>query len=173
MPDVCQRVDDAVLVAGLARALVDTAAQEWARGAPAADVPAMVVRAAGWRAARWGLGGDLVDPREGTPRPAPHVLSTLLEHVAPALSANGDVAVVAVGLDRVLGHGNGATRQRGVYRHKDTLRSVVLDAIENTQNRQNKYRAERVGRKHQARTAKRARPTPTSALSNAAQLRPK
>jgi carboxylate-amine ligase len=107
VPDVCQRVKDAVLVAGLARALVDTAATGWRHAAPAPDVPAMVVRGAGWHAARWGLGDHLVDPRDGVPRAAGQVLEALLHHVEPALRANGDADLVAAGVDRVLARGNG------------------------------------------------------------------
>jgi carboxylate-amine ligase len=133
VPDVCQRVEDAVLVAGLARALVDTAATGWRQAEPAPDVPAMVVRGAGWHAARWGLGDHLVDPRDGVPRAAGQVFEALLRHVEPALRASGDADLVAAGVDRVLARGNGATRQRAVYQRLSSVHAVVLDAVETTQ----------------------------------------
>ena len=55
--DVCLRVEDAVLLAGLVRALVESAAREWRRHVPAADVPTDVVRLASWQASRHGLSG--------------------------------------------------------------------------------------------------------------------
>lgn len=133
VPDVCQYVDDALLVAGLVRAMVDTAAWEWRDGTSPPDVPAIVLRAAGWRAARWGMDSDLIDPDVGSPQPAAQVLEGLLHHVEPALRANGDAAVVCAGMNRVLSRGNGANRQRLVHQHHASLHEVVLDAIESTQ----------------------------------------
>jgi glutamate---cysteine ligase / carboxylate-amine ligase len=61
--DVCMGVDEAVMVAGLARACHDAAA----RG----DGPRPeLLRAAKWRAARHGLDADLVDAPAGRARPA-------------------------------------------------------------------------------------------------------
>lgn len=133
VPDVCQRVEDAVLVAGLARALVDTAATAWRLGEPAPDVPAMVVRGAGWHAARWGLSDHIVDPRDGVPQASGQVLEVLLHHLESALRGNGDADLVAAGLDRVLARGNGASRQRAIYRRHRSLHAIVQDAVEITQ----------------------------------------
>jgi carboxylate-amine ligase len=110
--DVCLDVQDTVVVAALARALVETAAREWADGVAAPDVPAPLLRLASWRAGRYGLTGELVHPPTGGTRPAPDVIESLLDHVRDALDDAGDLDHVSRGLARVLEEGTGARRQR-------------------------------------------------------------
>ena len=80
--DVCLDLPDAILIAGLVRALVETAAAEWRDGVPAPDVSTGLLRLASWRAGRSGLGGELLDPLTALPRPAYAVVEQLLEHAA-------------------------------------------------------------------------------------------
>ncbi len=127
--DVALRVEDAVLLAGLVRGLVDTAAEEWRAGEPAPDVRTEVVRVAGWRAARSGLSGDLVDPRTGRPAPAGDVLAALVEHVRPALARHGDEPLVDAGVAELLRRGSGAVLQRAVYEETGDLAAVVRAAV--------------------------------------------
>ena len=101
VPDVCMDVDDTVLVAALARALVDTAASHWHAGQPAPDDPTAVLRMAAWRASQSGLEAELVDPLQHRPRAAGQVLERLVEHVRPALTAGGDLTLVEQGVERV------------------------------------------------------------------------
>jgi carboxylate-amine ligase len=130
--DVCLHLEDAVVVAGLVRALVDTAADDWRAGRPPPDVPAGVLRGAAWHASRWGLAAQLVHPRDGMPRPAAAVVADLVAHVSPALEDNGDAAFVVKGVDRLLARGSGADRQRRASLGADDLSGVVRDAIECT-----------------------------------------
>ena len=127
--DVCLDPEDTVLVAGLARALVETGATAWARGEPAPATPTAFLRLQNWQAARDGLTADLIDPRTGRPAPAREVLGALLEHVGPALEASADTELVHRRLDRVLERGSGATRQRAVHARTGRLADVVLDAV--------------------------------------------
>jgi carboxylate-amine ligase len=127
--DVALRVEDAVLLAGLVRGLVDTAAEQWRAGVPAPDVRTEVLRVAGWRAARSGLSGDLVDPRTGRPAPAADVLAALVEHVRPALGRHGDQDLVAAGVTDLLRRGSGAVLQRAVYEETADLAAVVRAAV--------------------------------------------
>ena len=127
--DVALDVADAVLLAGLVRGLVETAARQWRAGEPAPDVPAEVLRLAGWRAGRSGLGGDLVDPRTGRPAPAADVLRALVERVRPALADAGDEQLVTEGVADVLRRGSGAVLQRSVYAETGDLAAVVRAAV--------------------------------------------
>ncbi|PVZ05306.1 carboxylate-amine ligase [Actinomycetospora cinnamomea] len=110
--DVALEIDDAVLVAVLARALVTTAARDWRDGVAPRDEPVEALRLAHWRAARWGLTGELVDPRTGKPAPAEEVLNALQDHVAGALADAGDADLAAAGCARLLASGTGSVRQR-------------------------------------------------------------
>jgi carboxylate-amine ligase len=123
--DVCTDIRDAVLLAGLARALVDTAVD----GEPPAPIGIPLLRAATWRAARWGTGGALVHPLTGRPESAWSVIDELVERITPALRANGDLAEVAAGLDRIKQAGTGADRQRAAYAEAADLDAVVADAV--------------------------------------------
>ena len=68
--DVCTDPEDALLLAALVRGLVETAAGS---GAPAGPGRVELLRAARWRASRFGLSEALVHPVEGTLRPAREV----------------------------------------------------------------------------------------------------
>jgi glutamate---cysteine ligase / carboxylate-amine ligase len=126
--DVCLHAADAVLVAALARALVETEARNWRAGQPGPNQPVELLRLAAWRASRSGLDEVLLDPVTFLPQPAADVASTLLDHVHDALSDAGDEDVVAELLAAVLERGNGATFQRGAYRETQDLRSVATGA---------------------------------------------
>lgn len=130
--DVCATVEEAVVLAALSRALVETAAEEWAAGRPAPDVSTRLLRCATWQAGLQGLEGQLLDWRTGLPAPCWWVLGDLVDHVGPALEAAGDLAVVQHGLDRVRAEGNGASRQRAVVARTGRLVDVVADAVRTT-----------------------------------------
>jgi carboxylate-amine ligase len=106
--DVCLRVADAVLLAGLVRGLVNTAAAAWQAGEAPDPLRLEVVRLAHWQAAKYGMGGDLLDPHTHRPRPAWDVLDYLFSYVHDALSATGDAELVKKLLHQVRRLGNGA-----------------------------------------------------------------
>ena len=119
--DVAQDVRHSVLVAGLTRALVDTAVAEWRDGRPPPETPAVVLRAATWRASRFGLGDDLVDPVTDQLAPADRVVANLVDLLGPALSANGDLDLVGEAVDRLLTAGTGADQQRRAHARRGSL----------------------------------------------------
>jgi glutamate---cysteine ligase / carboxylate-amine ligase len=122
--DVCLHADDAVLIAGLSRALVETEALRWRAGADVPDQRTEILRLAAWRASRSGLEGDLLNPLTGLPEPARAVVSALLEHVRDALDQAGDASTVAELLAAVLARGTGAAFQRNAYRDGDLSRMI-------------------------------------------------
>ncbi|GAA2457104.1 glutamate--cysteine ligase [Actinomadura vinacea] len=130
--DVCLRSADTVLVAALVRALVDTAAREWRAEVPPDSVRTDLLRLAMWRASRSGLDGDLVHPVTHRAAPAREVIGVLLDHVRPALERYGDLETAERLLAQVLREGNGARRQRRVYRHAGDMAEVVADAVRGT-----------------------------------------
>jgi carboxylate-amine ligase len=105
-----------VTVAGLVRALVDTAADDAADGREAQSTPAAALRLANWQASLEGLDGCLVDPTTERPAPARDVVMRFLAHVLPALTRNGDDQLVERGIDDLFTRGTGAARQRAARR---------------------------------------------------------
>ena len=126
--DVCLHADDAVLIAALCRALVDTEARSWQAGA---DVPGQrteMLRLAAWRASRSGLDNALLDPRSGQPEQAATVARALLDHVRDALDEAGDTAAVSDLLAEVLARGNGAAFQRSAYGGDGSMSEMIDSA---------------------------------------------
>ncbi|KRE91772.1 carboxylate-amine ligase [Arthrobacter sp. Soil764] len=130
--DVCLRPENTVLLAGIARGLVETAAREWREGTPPVAVPAALLRLAGWKASRWGLRGELLDPQTHRPAPALAVVNSLLNHIRGALEDMDDLQRVEDLVDRVLAGGTGAVRQIEVLHRTGDLESVVRDAADCT-----------------------------------------
>jgi carboxylate-amine ligase len=112
--DVTPRIEDAVTVAALARAVAVGAAEGLLREP---DLPESVVgallRENAWRASRDGLGAELVDPWAGEPAAAPlrESLLRLAEVLAPVAERMGDGEVLA-GLPALLERGDAAARMR-------------------------------------------------------------
>jgi carboxylate-amine ligase len=126
--DVCLHADDAVLIAALARALVETEARSWRAGKPPLPQRAELLRLASWRASRSGLDGALLNPVTGRPDQSAAVANLLLDHVHDALADAGETDSVTELLSAVLARGNGAAFQRNIYRSSSHLPSVVASA---------------------------------------------
>ncbi|MFC9589014.1 glutamate--cysteine ligase [Streptomyces sp. NPDC056944] len=127
--DVCLEPDTTVLVATLARGLVETAARAWRAGDPPARIPAGLLRLASWRAARSGLQGPLLDPRSMCETPAGVALDALLEHTDAALDSTGDRDGARRALAALGERGGGARRQRDLHRDGSDLGEVVRECV--------------------------------------------
>jgi glutamate---cysteine ligase / carboxylate-amine ligase len=124
--DAVPLLDDAVTLAGLARALVLTALRAVDGTGPAYAPPRPeLVRAARWRAARSALADVLVDPRGSAALPAREVVAALLEHVRPALNELGDWAEVSAGVESILRRGTSADRQRAAADSEVALDNLI------------------------------------------------
>ncbi|MFK0181642.1 glutamate--cysteine ligase [Streptomyces xanthochromogenes] len=111
--DVQLRADDAVMLAGVVRALAATALREHKDDVAEPRSRPELLQAAMWHAARHGLTSTLLDP-QGCPHPADDVLCRLVEHITPALEEYGDMRHVEPLLRRLLREGTGADQQRHV-----------------------------------------------------------
>ena len=134
--DVAATADEAVLLAGLVRALVTAALADVHRGLPAPRVPTELLRVASWRAARDGLTGLCLDVPSERLVPARLVLDRLLHRVRDHLDGD-DLALVRDLLARVDLHGTGAARQRRAHaragRLSDVLDQVAADTVAGTE----------------------------------------
>lgn len=115
--DACPRVDDAVALAALVRALVAAAVEgalperQEALGGSAADA---LLAQNEWAAARFGLDADHVDAdRPGGRAPLRELIRRLLDAVAPTAERLGDGDALG-GVEAILSRGTGADRIRRV-----------------------------------------------------------
>jgi glutamate---cysteine ligase / carboxylate-amine ligase len=133
--DVCTDVDDAVLVAGLARGLVVTVLREHraTRGVGlSARWRSDLLRAAHWRASRYGVGDTLVHPLRRALAPALEVVEALTEYAADALDEAGDREDLLALARDVVATGGGAGRQRAVHARTGSLEEVLADLADRT-----------------------------------------
>jgi carboxylate-amine ligase len=122
--DVCLDVENGVLVAGLARALVTTYADRSALPGWRSDLQ----RAATWRASRDGIGGSLVDPRTLELAAPRDVIAGLIDECREALEATDDLELVESSIETLFARGNGAMQQRRSFEATGELTAVV-DAL--------------------------------------------
>jgi carboxylate-amine ligase len=132
--DVCLHADDTVLIAALARALVETEARAAREGKAASRMRTEVLRMAAWRASRSGLDDVLLSPVTGLPEPAASVAGLLLDHCRDALADADDTEIVTELLAALLARGNGAAFQRAVHRRSGSLPEVIRRAVAVTGN---------------------------------------
>jgi carboxylate-amine ligase len=127
--DVVPTIEDAGLFVALVRGLAARVLAQHADGrtSSSAQPPQHALRAAMWRAARYGLEDRLVDPRTGTLVAAPLVVRGLLETAMPGLEQGGDVEVAREGMRRLARDGNGAQRQRAAFERNGW--AGVLDVV--------------------------------------------
>lgn len=130
--DVCLETTHSVAIAGIVRALVSTAAQEWRSGFSPDPMPTAVLRLAMWSASRYGVSGALLNPILGQPCAPRVAIDALLAHITPALAATNDLPRVSTMVDEVFQSGSGAEHQRRTMRERRSARAVVIDAVERT-----------------------------------------
>ncbi|GAA1296755.1 glutamate--cysteine ligase [Saccharothrix xinjiangensis] len=123
--DVPQTVDDTVLIAALVKALATTALADVRAGRAAPHVADQVLRAACWRASRYGLPEDAAAPPAGDRSWTATGLSALVNHISPALDAAGETGFALNALRERRAGGSGSLRQRLAHRRRGRLEDVV------------------------------------------------
>lgn len=130
--DVCMTVDEAVMITGLIRALVQTCYTQALQEQPYLNVSRDLLRVAHWRAARYGLSAELIDIQAERLVPASELIARMLTLMRPALESAGAWDEVSTLVNATLDNGNGATRQRAIYRNTGSYRAVVDFIVEET-----------------------------------------
>jgi carboxylate-amine ligase len=130
--DVCMTVDETVMVAGLIRALARACHLDFLNGVPSPSVRPELMQAATWRAARYGVDGDLVDVVERRSLPAGKMIAALLDFIGPALDEFGEREEVSSLVDTTLRDGTGAARQRRAFARAGRPEDVVDYIVEQT-----------------------------------------
>lgn len=123
--DVQLTVDEAVMVAGLARALARTCHEQALSGEREQVPRGELLLAAKWLAARDGASGQLLDPDTMQPAPARVVVDRFLRLLRPALETHGDWEEVSALVERTLRRGTGAARQRAAFARAGRIEDVM------------------------------------------------
>jgi glutamate---cysteine ligase / carboxylate-amine ligase len=131
--DVCLTIDEAVMIAGLCRALVRTCHEQYVRGEPVPPARPELLRAAKFRASRFGLDGEMIDVKARRAVPAAEMIDTLLAFLRPALEQAGEWDDVVALVRQTIGRGNGAHRQRAAFARSGRLEDVVDLIVEETE----------------------------------------
>lgn len=123
--DVMMRAEEAVAVAVIARALVETYHGHVVEDRPLSTPRPELLRAALWRAARYGLEDRLFDVEATESHPAAEVVGRLLEVIRPVLSERGEWDEVRSLVERLLVDGTGAVRQRRALERRGEMGDVL------------------------------------------------
>ena len=121
--DVMTELDDVALVAALTRALVETVVRRPSPETWRTDL----LRAAHWRASRYGLSSQLLHPQTGDPAPAREVVEATIAFCGEALQEAGDLERVSDGFEQLTARGTGASRQRAAAEAGGGVEAVVAD----------------------------------------------
>ncbi len=130
--DVCASIDEAVMIAGLSRALARTCYHQAERGLPIEHARPELLRAAKWRASRYGLEGELIDIDARLAVPAAQLIEKLLEFLRPSLEEAGEWEEIYSLVHETLHRGSGAKRQRDVFARQNRFEDVVDYLIDET-----------------------------------------
>ncbi len=130
--DVCMSVDEAVMITGLIRALVQTCYEQVLQEQPYLRASRDLLRAAHWHAARYGLNANLIDVHAARPVPAHELVAQMLSFLRPTLESSGTWDEISTLVDTTLRNGNGATRQRAIYHSTGSHQAVVDFVVEET-----------------------------------------
>lgn len=123
--DVCMTVDEAVMLAGLARALAHTCYMRAMRDEHIIHARPELLRAAKWRAARYGLDADLIDTETHRAVPALELVGKFLAFLRPSLEEHEAWDEVSTLVHETTARGTGAARQRAAYARSGSFEDVV------------------------------------------------
>lgn len=134
--DVCMTVDEAVMVAGLAQALARTCYADALRDSSIEHARPELLRAAKWRAARYGLDADLIDVEEKRAVPALELVEKMLAFLRPVLEEHQEWDEIQALVRETCARGTGAARQRAAYaqasRYEDVVDLIVAETARGT-----------------------------------------
>ncbi|GIH22153.1 putative glutamate--cysteine ligase 2 [Acrocarpospora phusangensis] len=130
--DACTTVDETVLIAGLARALVLTCIDEIQAERPPVPTSPPMIKAATWRAARSGMNGDLIDPMTAEHIPAADMLDRFMHYIQEALKDLGDWEEISHLASQILTTGTSSHRQHRTLTTTGHLPDVIDELITET-----------------------------------------
>jgi carboxylate-amine ligase len=126
---VCTDLENAVLHAGLVRSLVRVLAARYEADVPCPQPRPELLRAARWRAARHGIGGQLFEPMSGTLVDARVAVRRLLDELEEDLRDHDEWTEISELVSRLFTRGTSAMRQRATWLRTGDRREIAEGII--------------------------------------------
>jgi carboxylate-amine ligase len=129
--DVTPRIEDAIAIAALAQAIVVKLYQLYTKNMGYRMYPRALIEENKWRAARWGVEGNLIDFGKQAEVPMRELGEELLDFVDDVVDDLGSRAALKP-IQRILREGTSAERQLRTYAQTGDLKAVVRQIVQET-----------------------------------------
>jgi carboxylate-amine ligase len=129
--DVTPRIEDAIAIAALAQAIVVKLHYLYTKNMGYRMYPRALVEENKWRAARWGVEGNLIDFGKQAEVPMRELGEELLDFVNDVVDDLGSRDALAP-IEHILREGTSAERQLKTYAETGDLKEVVRQIVEET-----------------------------------------
>ena len=129
--DVTPRIEDAIAIAALAQAVVVKLHYLYTKNMGYRMYPRALIEENKWRAARWGVEGNLIDFGKQAEVPMRELGEELLDFVDDVVDDLGSRESLAP-IERILREGTSAERQLKTYAETGDLKAVVRQIVEET-----------------------------------------
>ena len=129
--DVTPRIEDAIAIAALSQAIVVKLHYLYTKNMGYRMYPRALIEENKWRAARWGVEGNLIDFGKQAEVPMRELGAELLDFVDDVVDDLGSRDALAP-IERILREGTSAERQLRTYAETGDLKAVVRQIVEET-----------------------------------------
>jgi glutamate---cysteine ligase / carboxylate-amine ligase len=129
--DVTPRIEDAIAIAALSQAIVVKLHYLYTKNMGYRMYPRALIEENKWRAARWGVEGNLIDFGKQSEVPMRELGEELLDFVDDVVDDLGSRDSLAP-IERILREGTSAERQLKTYAETGDLKAVVRQIVEET-----------------------------------------
>ncbi len=135
--DVTPRIEDAIAIAALSQAIVVKLHYLYTKNMGYRMYPRALIEENKWRAARWGVEGNLIDFGKQAEVPMRELGEELLDFVDDVVDDLGSRDALAP-IERILREGTSAERQLKTYAETGDLKAVVRQIVEETRGESSK-----------------------------------
>jgi carboxylate-amine ligase len=129
--DVTPRIEDAIAIAALSQAIIVKLHRLYTRNMGFRMYPRALIEENKWRAARWGVEGNLIDFGKQSEVPMRELGEELLDFVDDVVDDLGSRDSLA-SIERILREGTSAERQLRTYSETSDLKAVVRQIVAET-----------------------------------------
>ncbi|HKD64603.1 MAG TPA: carboxylate-amine ligase [Candidatus Acidoferrales bacterium] len=136
--DVTPRIEDAIAIAALSQAIVVKLHYLYTKNMGYRMYPRALIEENKWRAARWGVDGNLIDFGKQAEVPMRELGEELLDFVDDVVDDLGSRDALAP-IERILREGTSAERQLKTYAETSDLKAVVRQIVEETRGEGSMY----------------------------------